>query len=289
MKIKRIIFKFFLNNLPKNKVFDKFLSFIQFIFIHKRLPTNKKIFNDVLYKIKTSNEIDNPLRVYVSDKEYCKIFLNKIIEKKYIIPNLHIIKKLSEMEKLTLNSNCIVKPTHLAGKWIIKRKNEQLNDINKKDIKSWLLQNQYFANRERNYLNLKPKIIIEPLLFDDDNIIDYKIFCYKGNARAIRVDFNRATDHSRSIYDIKWNKINISIDFKMNEKKLEKPNNLSEMINIAEKISKYFNFIRIDMYTNNKEIFVGEITNIHGGATEKFLPSGYVSEIQFSKLLFYEK
>ena len=74
MKIKRIIFKFFLNNLPKNKVFDKFLSFIQFIFIHKRLPTNKKIFNDVLYKIKTSNEIDNPLRVYVSDKEYCKIF-----------------------------------------------------------------------------------------------------------------------------------------------------------------------------------------------------------------------
>ena len=74
MKIKNILFKFFLNNLPKNKVFDKFLSFIQFIFIHKRLPTNKKIFNDVLYKIKTSNEIDNPLRVYVSDKEYCKIF-----------------------------------------------------------------------------------------------------------------------------------------------------------------------------------------------------------------------
>ena len=69
-------------------------------------------------------------------------------------------------------------------------------------------------------------------------------------------------------------------------KKLEKPNNLSEMINIAEKISKYFNFIRIDMYTNNKEIFVGEITNIHGGATEKFLPSGYFSEIQFSKLYF---
>ena len=86
MKIKRIIFKFFLNNLPKNKVFDKFLSFIQFIFIHKRLPTNKKIFNDVLYKIKTSNEIDNPLNSY--QWEYCKI-LNKI----YIIL-IYIIKKL---------------------------------------------------------------------------------------------------------------------------------------------------------------------------------------------------
>ena len=289
MKIKRIIFKFFLNNLPKNKFFDNLLSFIQFIFIHKRLPTKKKIFNDVLYDIKTSNEIDNPLRIYVSDKEHCKIFLNNVIEKKYIIPNLHIIEKLSEIDKLILDSNCIIKPTHLAGKWLIKKKNQQLNNINIKDIKSWFIQNQYFANRERNYLNLKPKIIIEPLLFDDDNIIDYKIFCYKGSARAIQVDFNRANDHSRSIYDIKWNKIDISIDFKMNEKKLEKPNNLNEMINIAEKISKYFNFIRIDMYTNNKEIFVGEITNIHGGATEKFLPSGYFSEIQFSKILFYEK
>jgi len=289
MKIKRIIFKFFLNNLPKNKFFDKFLSFIQFIFIHKRLPTKKKIFNDVLYNIKTSDEIDNPIRIYVSDKEHCKIFLNKIIEKKYIIPNLHIIEKLSEIEKLILDSNCIIKPTHLAGKWLIKKKNQQLSNINIKDIKSWFIQNQYFANRERNYLNLQPKIIIEPLLFDDDNIIDYKIFCYKGSARAIQVDFNRASDHSRSIYDIKWNKIDISIDFKMNEKKLEKPNNLNEMINIAEKISKYFNFIRIDMYTNNKEIFVGEITNIHGGATEKFLPSGYFSEIQFSKILFHEK
>ena len=46
----------------------------------------------------------------------------------------------------------------------------------------------------------------------------------------------------------------------------------------------FFNFIRIDIYTNNKEIFVGEI--IHGGATEKFLPIGYFSEIQFD---FYFK
>ena len=42
------------------------------------------------------------------------------------------------------------------------------------------------------------------------------------------------------------------------------------------------------MYTNNKEIFVGEITNIHGGATEKFLLV-VIFQIQFSKLLFYEK
>ncbi len=285
---KRIIFKFFLNNLPANKFFDKILSFLQFIFIHKRLPSKKRIFNDMLYNIKTSNEIENPLRIYVSDKEFCKLFLQKIIKKKYIIPNIFIAKNFSDIDKINLNSNCIIKPTHLAGKWIIKKKNDQLNDLDKQKIKSWFSQNQYYANRERNYLNLKPKIIIEPLLFNNDNIIDYKIFCFNGKAKAIQVDFDRANNHSRSLYDISWNKINISIDFKMNQKNLEKPKNLDEMINLSESISKYFNFIRIDMYTNDNEIFLGEITNIHGGATEKFLPHGYLSEKQFSKILFDE-
>ena len=64
--------------------------------------------------------------------------------------------------------------------------------------------------------------------------------------------------------------------------------NLDEMISLSESVGKYFNFIRIDMYTNDNEIFLGEITNIHGGATEKFLPNGYLSEKQFSKILFDE-
>ena len=61
-----------------------------------------------------------------------------------------------------------------------KKKNEQLNDINKKDIKVGSFKISILLIG-KNYLNLKPKIIIEPLLFDDDNIIDYKFFCYKGN------------------------------------------------------------------------------------------------------------
>ena len=181
----------------------------------------------------------------------------------------------------------IVKPTHLAGKYIIKRKNEKLSEQNINAIKNlWLVENQYFGHRERNYLNLKPKIIIEPLLFNDDNIKDYKIFCNNGVAKAIQVDFNRSFDHSRSIYTLDWKKLNMSIDFKMNDFELERPSNLSEMISLAEKVSKYFSFIRIDMYSNNNEIFIGEITHIHGGACEKFIPNKFETEKEFSKILF---
>ena len=123
-------------------------------------------------------------------------------------------------------------------------------------------------------------------MFNDDNIKDYKIFCNNGVAKAIQVDFNRSFDHSRSIYTLDWKKLNMSIDFKMNDFELEKPSNLSEMIYLAEKVSKHFSFIRIDMYSNNNEIFIGEITHIHGGACEKFIPNKFETEKEFSKILF---
>ena len=43
MSFKRKIFRFFLKNLPVNKFFDHLLSFIQFTFIHKRLPSKKNL------------------------------------------------------------------------------------------------------------------------------------------------------------------------------------------------------------------------------------------------------
>lgn len=287
MSFKRKIFRFFLINLPANKFFDHLLSFIQFTFIHKRLPSKKKYFNDVLYQIKTSNVIDDPLRIYVTDKENCKIFLKKIISDKHIIKNLLITDNIKKLTNFTSNQDYIIKPTHLAGKYIIKRKNEKISEQNINEIKNlWLTENQYFGHRERNYLTLKPKIIIEPLLFNDDNIKDYKIFCNNGVAKAIQVDFNRSFDHSRSVYTLDWKKLNMSIDFKMNNFELKKPSNLSEMILLAEKVSKYFSFIRIDMYSNNNEIFIGEITHIHGGACEKFIPNKFETEKEFSKILF---
>lgn len=287
MFIKRKIFKFFLNNLPANKFFDKLLSFIQFIYIHKRLPSQKKYFNDVLYQIKTSSVIDDPLRIFVTDKEYSKIFLKEIVDHKYIIENLLVTNDLEKLRKFSIKQNCIIKPTHLAGKFMIKKKGDVITDDNFNIIKkNWFVTNQYFANRERNYFNLKPKIIVEPLLFDDDNIKDYKIFCNNGVAKAIQVDFNRSFDHSRSLYTLSWEKLDMSIDFKMNNFKLEKPKNLSEMLYLAEKISKFFSFIRIDMYSQNDEIFIGEITNIHGGACEKFIPNKFKSEKEFSKIIF---
>tara|TARA_B100001057_G_scaffold322389_1_gene322579 strand:+ start:6102 stop:6965 length:864 start_codon:yes stop_codon:yes gene_type:complete len=286
MNIKRLIFKFFLENLPKNKIFDKILCFIQFTFIHKRFPTSKKYFNDMLHKIKTSDQIDDPLLVFTSDKEYVKIFLSHIIKKEYIVPNLFVAHSFKEIENYKITSNCVIKPTHLASKCIFKKNQEQLTELDKERIRGWFFQNLYYGHRERNYLYLRPKVIIEPIIFNDDNLIDYKFFCYEGKPKIIMLDFDKFTNKSRVFYDENWNKIDVSLGkFKINDG-FEKPKNLDEMLKLSKCISSYFNFTRVDLYTDGKEILVGELTHTHAGATQKFIPDGLASEKKFSKILF---
>jgi len=286
MNIKRLIFKIALRYLPKNKFFDKILCFIQFTIIHKRFPTLRKLFNDMIHQIKTSDKIEDPLVVFTSDKEYCKIFLNYIVEKKYIVPNLVIANSFSEIENYKITSNCVIKPTHLTSKCIFKKNNEILNDDVKQKIHRWFSINLYYGHLERNYIYLRPKIIVEPIIFDNENLIDFKFFCYKGNPKIIMLVFDKFTNKSRAFYDENWNRIDVSFDKFETNNLLKKPKNFQEMLKLVSLISKYFEFVRVDLYTNGNEIFIGEITHAHEAGTEKFMPDGISLEKKISKILF---
>ena len=124
----------------------------------------------------------------------------------------------------------------------------------------------FLTNREENYRHLAPKVIVEPILFNTTNINDYKIFCFNGVPKIIQVDIDRFTKHKRNFFDLQWNPANIAIDKVNTTEKIEKPENLDEMINVARKLSEPFReFIRVDLYTDGKICKVGEITNSNTG------------------------
>ena len=54
-KIRKSVHRILLVLLPKNRMGDKIYAFVTFFRIHKRRPTKAKVFNDVLYQIKTSD------------------------------------------------------------------------------------------------------------------------------------------------------------------------------------------------------------------------------------------
>lgn len=284
--IRRITIKslnhLFLKVLPKNKIGDYLYALFLFFVHHKKLPKkNKFLFNDYLFMIKTSNEIFNPLRIFITDKEYLKLFISSVLGSKYNVPTLKILKDKNEIYNYKFPKNCCIKPTHSSGQVILKKQRDE-PDLGK--INSWLNINHYNTSRENNYKFLKPKIIVEPLIFNSVDVQDYKFFCFKGKVRLIQTDLDRHTNHTRKLFDVHWNDLKASMGYPYNKTKINPPTNLSKMIDIAEKISIYFNFIRVDLYSNGNQILVGELTNCHGGACEKFFPKK--SEISISKLLF---
>jgi hypothetical protein len=266
---------------PRNRIGDIFFSFVSFVIQHKRFPTSKPIFNDVLYNIKTTDEILNPLRVFVSDKEFVKIYIKAVVGDKYNVPTIHVIRNVNEVDNFNFPSDCCVKPTHGSGKAILRHNGEAIDKI---EIKSWFNINFYRINREANYKTLVPKVIIEPLVFSNTNIDDYKFFCLNGVAKLIQVDVDRYIDHKRMIFDIDWNLQDFSMLYPMSKNILKKPRNFDTMLEVAQCLAAGFGLIRVDLYSDGTRCLVGEITNCHGNASENFIPLS--GETKASRILF---
>ncbi len=268
--------------LPTDREGDLIYSLISFVRSHARLPTENKIFNDVLFKINTSDEILNPLRVFVSDKEHGKQYIKSILGNDVNVPTLRILRNKEDILSYHFPERCVIKPTHASGEVIIREAGERL-DLAK--LQSWLALSYYKKTREANYRYLEPKILVEPILFDDPNLSDIKVFCFQGKAKLLFVDLNVRVKHQRKFYDVHWNPLNFSLRYPNPAAlSLLRPLNLDAMLAAAERLSEQFSFVRIDFYSNQERFYVGEITNCSGAGLAKF--DSYENELRASEIIF---
>jgi len=181
-----------------------------------------------------------------------------------------------------LPNQFVIKVTTGSGKNIICKDKTKLNrqkTIEK--LKSWLSEKYFPAYGEWFYDVIKPRVIIEKLLIDENGEIpnDYKLFCFnniKGNhdVAFTGVDLDRFGDRRRNVYDKKWNFLNnVNLIVPNNpEIEIEKPDLYDEMINIAIKLSKPFPHARIDLYLVENKIYFGEITFTGAAGFGKITP-----------------
>lgn len=275
-----LVQKVMLYSLPYSNYGDKIYSFFTFLLIHHRLP-NSNMFNDFLYKIKTSDEILSPLRSFVTDKEFLKLYVKAKVGDEYNVPTIAVLSSYPEFLEYEMPDACCIKPTHASGLVVFKRPGEILD---KESFNHWFNLNYYYRGREVNYKYLHPKIIIEPIIFDNTNNLDYKFFCYNGNVKFLQVDIDRHTNHTRIFFDDQWRELDFSVIYPKSKKLISKPNNFSEMIQVASRLSSHFSFARVDLYSDGVNIFVGEITNVPENMSGVFIPRD--AEEEFSKILF---
>jgi hypothetical protein len=269
------------NLLPQNRLGDRIYGFLLFVASHGRLPNKSMTFNDVLYRIKNTDEIIDPLRVFITDKEFVKFYVKAVIGDQYNVPTIDIIRDRAKIEDYEFPAACCIKPTHLSGEIIIRK---DIEPVDRGRIDSWFDVSHYALIREANYKTLKPKVIIEPIIFRGNDLIDYKIFCFKGKPKIIRVVEDYLGEDRRGLFDVNWNEFPFSLGVESYSVPSKKPGNLLELLDIAAKLSAGFNFIRVDLYSDGSRCLAGEMTNCHMSATQGFIPAS--AEKIASKILF---
>ena len=227
----------------------------------------------------------NPLLAKCVDKFEVREFvaekgLSNILTKCY-----GCYEKFDDIDLDSLPESFVLKDTLGGGGnsiIIVKDKSKATKDELNSKVKGWkdITLGKKGAGREWPYYKgKKSRILVEELLVNSENhdvgVNDYKVFCYKGKAKYVVVDMDRYIVHKRDIYDANWNNLNVVSDCPALETEAVKPENYDEMIQIAEKLSEDFPFVRVDLYNVSGKVYFGELTFYPWSGYVRFKPDEF--------------
>ena len=193
--------------------------------------------------------------------EYSK----KILGKDICVPIIKIYNTTEEINFNELPDKFVLKCNHGCGMNILCNNKSKLNITDAKyKLDKWMKKNYALEAFELQYLKVKRKIFAERYLMDD--VKDYKIYCFNGKPKFIRVQ-KSLPDHSGKInnyYNLDWtlNEIETGLKhfFRRPDIEFEKPKNLNLMLEYSEKLSSEFSFVRVDLYEIDDTVYLGEMT-----------------------------
>lgn len=218
-----------------------------------------------------------PEYVKMVDKYEAKELVSSIIGSQYIIPTLSVYDSVEDIDFDKLPNQFVLKCTHDSGGVVICRDKDSLNiEKAKKKLSHGLKHNFYYQNREWPYKQVKPRIIAERYMEDDNNeLIDYKFFCFNGEVKALFIATDRQNSKEETKFDFfdeNFKHLEVTNGHPNAINRPKKPISFDRMKELASKLSSGYPHIRVDFYEVNGEVYFGELTLCHWGGFVPFKP-----------------
>ena len=215
---------------------------------------------------------------YLSDKYRVREWVKKTIGEDYLLPLITSVKSFDEIDFNSLPSKFVIKSNNSSG-WniIVKDKSKlDLKDVKRK-MDFWQKTNYaYYSVLEMQYANILPVFLIEEYTTDhNDELNDYKFLCFDGVPYLCWVDTGRFSHHTRTVYDMDWQRQPWSQVYDPKEVYIEKPQNFEKMRELATILCKGFRHVRVDLYNVDGKIYFGEMTFTNGNGFDRIVPDQY--------------
>lgn len=208
----------------------------------------------------------------LSDKFDIKSYIKEKAGDKYAVPTQWCGTNFKEIPWDSFQYPLVIKCTHTTGDALFVQSREEL-DVDKVYehlMKFW--DNKKLKRFSRStHESKKKRFIIEPVLGRGAIPEDYKLYCYHGRVHFLHVDSGRFSKKTRRFYTRDWEPLEITKSWDM-APVVERPKAYDEMIQLAEKLSREFDFVRVDLYSVDGRVYCGELTFTPGAGFSPFSP-----------------
>ncbi|MCL2013913.1 MAG: glycosyltransferase [Oscillospiraceae bacterium] len=238
--------------------------------------SNPQTYNEKMQWLKLYD--GDPLKSKLADKYEVREWVKDKIGERYLIGLLGVWENYDDMNFDALPESFVLKCTHgCAWNLIVKEKGTIDHTDAKSKFDQWMNTNYAFFSLELHYNDIRPKIIAEEYLENaDGGIYDYKIWCFDGKAEYIQFLSDRNTGLKMAFFDLEWNLLPFVYDYPRNEEPVSKPDNLDEMLRLAQTLAQGFCHVRVDFYRlNDGTLKFGEMTFSSAAGAAKWNPREY--------------
>lgn len=248
--------------------------------IEKYVRVNQKLNIDnpstIQDKIAWLKVYDNTyLKSFCADKLSIHTYSLQKIGKDICVPLLEIYNSVNDIDLNALPNSFVLKCNHGCHYNIIV-KDKSTFDLNKakKQLSEWLQDDYSEHGYEMQYKNI-PHICFAEKYLENDNgkIIDYKFWCFNGIPKIVTI----SSDDVINYFSVDKKILDISNSyFPRNPNILNVfPDTFDIMLDYSKKLSKDFKFVRVDLYSINDNIYLGELTFTPGNGRMQYTNSSW--------------
>ncbi|OMQ15291.1 hypothetical protein A7K94_0210590 [Modestobacter sp. VKM Ac-2676] len=175
----------------------------------------------------------------------------------------------------------------LPGRWVLKPNHGTMRvhlgsgrpdvDQLRRVTAGWLDEPLYRTRGEWVYSQARRLLLVEEFLGSGTGSgegsgeppADVKLLVFGGRVRLVQVDTGRFGDHRRRLYTPDWTPVDVAEDVAPGPV-TGPPACLDELVKVAEALGAAFDFVRVDLYDVDGEVWFGELTPYPGGGLDRF-------------------
>lgn len=217
----------------------------------------------------------------IADKIAVRTYVEMRVGDKHLVPLIAVLDKLNLSDLDNLPDSFVIKCNHDSGSAIICKNKRELNKSDLiRHFNRRLRMNPYYTNREWQYKNIQPKIMVERMLnvFEGKNqdITPemFRVHCFHSKPMFIEADFTWVSgEQFVNVYNPGWMLQPFTLGYGNTPFAIEKPRALDDLLDIAERLATDFDYCRIDLMVEKEEVYFSEITLTPESGQLKFSPA----------------